>query len=140
MLLHELFTDAHFECVSTDGLQHSKFTVVVSVDSQRFEGTGPSKKMAKNAAAKAALASLCNISFSPLQQAKFGVMNSSGIGGVGGSGAGNGGGGLSSAGGLNPGAVAMMGGFSSNGDLGQCCDHQGKNVELPQTFADAVGK
>ncbi|EAT46267.1 AAEL002522-PA, partial [Aedes aegypti] len=88
MLLHELFTDAHFECVSTDGLQHSKFTVVVTVDNQRFEGTGPSKKMAKNAAAKAALASMCNISFSPLQQAKFGQ----------------------------------------------------KNVELPQTFADAVGK
>ncbi|KAL1396111.1 hypothetical protein pipiens_010747 [Culex pipiens pipiens] len=139
MLLHELFTDAHFECVSTDGLQHSKFTVVVSVDTQRFEGTGPSKKMAKNAAAKAALASLCNISFSPLQQAKFGVMNSSGIGGGGGGGGGpgTGGGGLNT-GGLNP--VAMMGGFGSNGDLGQCCDHQGKNVELPQTFADSVGK
>lgn len=139
MLLHELFTDAHFECVSTDGLQHSKFTVVVSVDTQRFEGTGPSKKMAKNAAAKAALASLCNISFSPLQQAKFGVMNSSGIGGGGGGGGvGPGGTGGLNTGGLNP--VAMMGGFGSNGDLGQCCDHQGKNVELPQTFADSVGK
>lgn len=142
MLLHELFTDAHFECVSTDGLQHSKFTVVVSVDTQRFEGTGPSKKMAKNAAAKAALASLCNISFSPLQQAKFGVMSSSGIGG-GGGGGGSGGanGGPLGSGGLGAGQVAMMGGFGTNGDAGQCCgDHQGKNVELPQTFADAMGK
>lgn len=32
---------------------------------------GPSKKLSKNAAAKAALASLCNISFSPLQQSKL---------------------------------------------------------------------
>ncbi|XP_062537383.1 double-stranded RNA-specific editase Adar isoform X2 [Armigeres subalbatus] len=123
MLLHELFTDAHFECVSTDGLQHSKFTVVVTVDSQRFEGTGPSKKMAKNAAAKAALASMCNISFSPLQQAKFGVMNAAA-----GMGAGAG------AGGLGPGGVGM------NGDAGGGCYDQQKNVELPQTFADAVGK
>lgn len=120
MLLHELFTDAHFECVSTDGLQHSKFTVVVTVDNQRFEGTGPSKKMAKNAAAKAALASMCNISFSPLQQAKFGVMNSS-TGGMGGMG------------------VSGPGGAGINGDAtGGCYDQ--KNVELPQTFADAVGK
>ncbi|XP_055551697.1 double-stranded RNA-specific editase Adar isoform X2 [Wyeomyia smithii] len=123
MLLHELFTDATFECVSTDGLQHSKFTVVVSVDGQRFEGTGPSKKMAKNAAAKAALASMCNISFSPLQQAKFGaLMNASG-GGVGGAGGGVGGG---------------PAGAGLNGDAGGCYDQ--KNVELPQTFADSIGK
>lgn len=31
-----------------------------------FSITGPSKKLAKNAAAKAALASLCNISYSPM--------------------------------------------------------------------------
>lgn len=124
MLLHELFTDAHFECVSTDGLQHSKFTVVVTVDNQRFEGTGPSKKMAKNAAAKAALASMCNISFSPLQQAKFGVMNTAA--GMMGAGAGGGG--------VGPGGLGM------NGDTGGGCYDQQKNVELPQTFADAVGK
>lgn len=116
MLLHELFTDAHFECVSTDGLQHSKFTVVVTVDGQRFEGTGPSKKMAKNAAAKAALASMCNISFSPLQQAKFGAMM-------------NQAGGMSGNGGP---------GIGANGDSAGCYDQ--KNVELPQTFADALGK
>nr|XP_029711897.1 uncharacterized protein LOC115256898 isoform X2 [Aedes albopictus] len=126
MLLHELFTDAHFECVSTDGLQHSKFTVVVQVDGQRFEGTGPSKKMAKNAAAKAALASMCNISFSPLQQAKFGVMNTA---------AGMGAGGAGGGGGVGPGGIIGM-----NGDTGGGCYDQQKNVELPQTFADAVGK
>ncbi|XP_049537335.1 double-stranded RNA-specific editase Adar isoform X2 [Anopheles darlingi] len=117
MLLHELFTDAHFECVSSDGLQHSKFTVVVTVnDNQRFEGTGPSKKMAKNAAAKAALASICNISFSPLQQSKFGLINA---------GAGNGA------------LCAGSGGLAHNGDSSF---KQGKNFELPQTFADAIGK
>ncbi|XP_058127235.1 double-stranded RNA-specific editase Adar isoform X2 [Anopheles coustani] len=116
MLLHELFTDAHFECVSSDGLQHSKFTVVVTVnDNQRFEGTGPSKKMAKNAAAKAALASICNISFSPLQQSKFGLITS---------GAGNG----------------SLGGSNSVSLNGDNSFKQNKNFELPQTFADAVGK
>uniref|UniRef100_A0A182FMH1 Uncharacterized protein n=1 Tax=Anopheles albimanus TaxID=7167 RepID=A0A182FMH1_ANOAL len=117
MLLHELFTDAHFECVSSDGLQHSKFTVVVTVnDNQRFEGTGPSKKMAKNAAAKAALASICNISFSPLQQSKFGLINA---------GAGNG---------------ALCGGPGSLVHNGDSSFNKGKNFELPQTFADHIGK
>uniref|UniRef100_A0A182LVU7 A to I editase domain-containing protein n=1 Tax=Anopheles culicifacies TaxID=139723 RepID=A0A182LVU7_9DIPT len=116
MLLHELFTDAHFECVSSDGLQHSKFTVVVTVnDNQRFEGTGPSKKMAKNAAAKAALASICNISFSPLQQSKFGLISA----------------------GTSNGAIGGPSGVALNGDNSFT---QNKNFELPQTFADAVGK
>ncbi|XP_049294708.1 double-stranded RNA-specific editase Adar isoform X2 [Anopheles funestus] len=116
MLLHELFTDAHFECVSSDGLQHSKFTVVVTVhDNQRFEGTGPSKKMAKNAAAKAALASICNISFSPLQQSKFGLISA----------------------GTSNGSIGGPSGAALNGDNSFT---QNKNFELPQTFADAVGK
>ncbi|XP_050081230.1 uncharacterized protein LOC126568715 [Anopheles maculipalpis] len=116
MLLHELFTDAHFECVSSDGLQHSKFTVVVTVnDNQRFEGTGPSKKMAKNAAAKAALASICNISFSPLQQSKFGLISA----------------------GTSNGSIGGPSGVTLNGDNSFT---QNKNFELPQTFADAVGK
>uniref|UniRef100_A0A182QTY8 A to I editase domain-containing protein n=1 Tax=Anopheles farauti TaxID=69004 RepID=A0A182QTY8_9DIPT len=116
MLLHELFTDAHFECVSSDGLQHSKFTVVVTVnDNQRFEGTGPSKKMAKNAAAKAALASICNISFSPLQQSKFGLISA----------------------GASNGAMGGPSGVAMNGDSGFTPN---KNFELPQTFADAIGK
>lgn len=58
--------------------------------------SGPSKKAAKNAAAKAALASLCNISYSPLQST----------------------------------AIAVP---KKQSDL---C----KTVELPQTFADVIGK
>lgn len=67
MLLYELFNDVQFDCVSSDGLQHSRFKMVVNVNDCKFDGTGPSKKLAKNAAAKAALASLCNISYSPMQ-------------------------------------------------------------------------
>uniref|UniRef100_T1PIN1 Adenosine-deaminase n=2 Tax=Musca domestica TaxID=7370 RepID=T1PIN1_MUSDO len=40
--------------------------MTVTVNNSKFDGTGPSKKLAKNAAAKAALASLCNISYSPM--------------------------------------------------------------------------
>lgn len=96
MLLHEIFNDAQFECLSSDGPQHSKFKVQVVVNNGRFEGTGPSKKAARNAAAKAALATLCNISYSPMQQTAI--------------------------------AVPKL-------------PHElGKNVELPQTFADVIGK
>jgi double stranded RNA-specific editase B len=43
MLLHELFSDVRFECVSSDGLQHSKFKIAVTVNEEnRFEGTGAS--------------------------------------------------------------------------------------------------
>lgn len=57
---------------------------------------GPSKKAARNAAAKAALATLCNISYSPMQQT----------------------------------AIAVP----------KLPNELGKNVELPQTFADVIGK
>lgn len=67
MLLYELFNDVQFECVSSDGTQHSRFKMFVTVNGTKFEGTGPSKKLAKTAAAKAALATLCNISYSPMQ-------------------------------------------------------------------------
>lgn len=67
MLLYELFSDVAIECVQSDGAQPSRFKMVTIVNSQRFEGTGPSKKLAKNAAAKAALAALCDISYSPMQ-------------------------------------------------------------------------
>lgn len=40
MLLHEIFNDAQFECLSSDGPQHSKFKVQVLVNNARFEGTG----------------------------------------------------------------------------------------------------
>lgn len=93
MLLYELFNDVQIDCISSDGVQHSRFKMVATVDNQKFEGTGlfpftllfksflhywnifvnraailgPSKKLAKNAAAKAALATLCDISYSPMQ-------------------------------------------------------------------------
>ena len=67
MLLYELFNDVKFECVPSDGSQHSRFKMMATANGKTFEGTGPSKKLAKNAAAKAALAALCNISYSPMQ-------------------------------------------------------------------------
>lgn len=67
MLLYELFNDVQIDCVSSDGVQHSRFKMIATVNNQKFEGTGPSKKLAKNAAAKAALATLCDISYSPMQ-------------------------------------------------------------------------
>uniref|UniRef100_A0A336KPF9 CSON013385 protein n=2 Tax=Culicoides sonorensis TaxID=179676 RepID=A0A336KPF9_CULSO len=96
MLLHEIFNDVQFECLASDGPQHSKFKVQATVTNKKFEGTGPSKKAAKNAAAKAALAALCNISYSPLQQTAIAVPKQS--------------------------------------------SEDGKDVELPQTFADVIGK
>lgn len=71
---------------------------------------GPSKKLSKNAAAKAALASLCNISFSPLSQK--GV-----IGAV-------------------PGMDVDSSDDMNSGDVSSC----NKNVELHQTFADTIGR
>ncbi|XP_037047154.1 double-stranded RNA-specific editase Adar isoform X1 [Bradysia coprophila] len=67
MLLYELFNNVNIECASTDGAQHSRFKMIATVNDKKFEGTGPSKKLAKNAAAKAALATLCDISYSPMQ-------------------------------------------------------------------------
>ncbi|KAL7030629.1 hypothetical protein ACKWTF_006732 [Chironomus riparius] len=92
------------------GPQHAKFKTIVTVNGcQQFEGTGPSKKLSKNAAAKAALASLCNISFSPLNQ--------KGI---------------------------LLPGSNVNGDSNDSMSNDGKsnhnNVELPQTFADVIGR
>ncbi|XP_030377950.1 double-stranded RNA-specific editase Adar-like isoform X1 [Scaptodrosophila lebanonensis] len=67
MLLYELFNDVNFECMSIDGAQNNcRFKMTVTINEKKFDGTGPSKKLAKNAAAKAALASLCNISYSPM--------------------------------------------------------------------------
>ncbi|KQS25988.1 uncharacterized protein Dere_GG12877, isoform B [Drosophila erecta] len=67
MLLYELFNDVNFECINIDGAQNNcRFKMTVTINEKKFDGTGPSKKTAKNAAAKAALASLCNISYSPM--------------------------------------------------------------------------
>ncbi|XP_049791695.1 double-stranded RNA-specific editase Adar-like isoform X1 [Schistocerca nitens] len=65
MLLNELRSGIKFECVSESGEQYAKFTMVVNIDGERFEGTGPSKKLGKAAAAKAALAKLYNMTFTP---------------------------------------------------------------------------
>ncbi|XP_023716854.1 double-stranded RNA-specific editase Adar isoform X3 [Cryptotermes secundus] len=65
MLLNELRPGIKFECVSEDGEPYAKFTMSVNIDGETFEGTGPSKKLGKAAAAKAALAKLYNITFSP---------------------------------------------------------------------------
>lgn len=40
MLLYELFNDVSIDCVASDGVQHSRFKMVATVNNQRFEGTG----------------------------------------------------------------------------------------------------
>lgn len=65
MLLNELRPGIRYDCISETGEQYSKFTMSVTIDNESFEGTGPSKKLGKAAAAKAALAKLYNVSFSP---------------------------------------------------------------------------
>lgn len=130
MLLYELFTDISFSCTQTIGPQHAKFKTQVTVNGCQFEGTGkgvqmlsleesfadnhlsisgPSKKLSKNAAAKAALASLCDISFSPLNQK-----------------------------GLLPGNAMET--DSSDDVAGGEPRRNNLNVELPQTFADVIGR
>ncbi|XP_075152294.1 double-stranded RNA-specific editase Adar-like [Haematobia irritans] len=71
-LLYERFSsDVNFHCSNTDGtLNNCTFKMTVTVNGSQFTGFGPSKKAAKNAAAKAALASLCNISYSPMTNIK----------------------------------------------------------------------
>ncbi|XP_013117971.2 double-stranded RNA-specific editase Adar-like [Stomoxys calcitrans] len=68
-LLYEKFSDIHFEYLNlTPAVGNTSFKVSVDVNNSQFYGIGSSKKLAKNAAAKAALASLCNMSFSPMVQ------------------------------------------------------------------------
>lgn len=76
----------------------------------KLNNLGPSKKLSKNAAAKAALASLCDISFSPLNQKGL----------------------------IMPGKPAET---DSSDDL-KCSEAKklNINVELPQTFADVIGR
>lgn len=42
MLLYELFTDVQIDCISSSGVQHSRFKMVATVDNRKFEGTGES--------------------------------------------------------------------------------------------------
>lgn len=65
-LLNELKPGLEYRCISEKGEQYNKFVMEVIVDNERFEGSGPSKKLAKTAAAKAVLAKIFSISFSPL--------------------------------------------------------------------------
>lgn len=65
-LLNELKPGLEFRCISEKGEQYNKFVMEVYVDNERFEGSGQSKKLAKTAAAKAVLAKIFNISYSPL--------------------------------------------------------------------------
>lgn len=52
MLLYELFTDVQIDCISSTGVQHSRFKMIATVDNRKFEGTGESIfkaiKLAKN--------------------------------------------------------------------------------------------
>lgn len=77
MLLYELYNDVKFDCVPSDGSQHSRFKMIATANGKTFEGTGPSKKLAKNAAAKSALSTLCNISYSPMHTIP-GILNANG--------------------------------------------------------------
>ena len=60
-LINELYPGVVYKCVSDAGESYAKFTVAVTIDGEVFEGTGPSKKLAKAAASKAALAKLRNV-------------------------------------------------------------------------------
>ncbi|XP_031777326.1 double-stranded RNA-specific editase Adar isoform X3 [Nasonia vitripennis] len=60
-LINELYPGVVYKCLSDAGESYAKFTVAVTIDGEIFEGTGPSKKLAKAAASKAALAKLRNV-------------------------------------------------------------------------------
>ncbi|XP_043788949.1 double-stranded RNA-specific editase Adar isoform X3 [Apis laboriosa] len=60
-LINELYPGVVYKCVSDNGESYAKFTISVTIDGETFEGTGPSKKLAKAAASKAALAKLRNV-------------------------------------------------------------------------------
>ncbi|XP_014233738.1 double-stranded RNA-specific editase Adar-like [Trichogramma pretiosum] len=60
-IINELYPGVVYKCVADNGESYAKFTVSVTIDGESFEGTGPSKKLAKAAASKAALAKLRNV-------------------------------------------------------------------------------
>lgn len=60
-LINELYPGVIYKCISDEGESYAKFTVTVTIDNETFEGTGPSKKLAKAAASKAALSKLKNV-------------------------------------------------------------------------------
>lgn len=60
-LINELYPGVVYNCISDNGESYAKFTISVTINGETFEGTGPSKKLAKAAASKAALAKLRNV-------------------------------------------------------------------------------
>ncbi|KAF7987527.1 hypothetical protein HCN44_003289 [Aphidius gifuensis] len=60
-LIHKLYPGVIFTCISDNGETYSKFTILASIDGGIFKGTGPSKKLAKAAASRAALTQLRNV-------------------------------------------------------------------------------
>lgn len=63
-LINELYPGVIYNCISDNGESYAKFTISVTINGETFEGTGASKKMAKAAASKAALAKLRNVTSS----------------------------------------------------------------------------
>ncbi|XP_054260675.1 double-stranded RNA-specific editase Adar isoform X2 [Macrosteles quadrilineatus] len=63
MILNEMRPGLKYECTSSSGEAYAKFTMSVCIDGRTFEGTGPSKKLAKTAAARAALSTLYDFNF-----------------------------------------------------------------------------
>lgn len=65
MILNEMRPGLKYEFVSETGESHSKsFTMSVTVDDQKFEGSGRNKKVAKSRAAQAALIKVFGLDFS----------------------------------------------------------------------------
>ena len=66
MSLNELKPGLAYECAETGSTPLTKqFTMSVLIDGVTFEGTGSSKKLAKQACARSALSRLYNVSFTP---------------------------------------------------------------------------
>uniref|UniRef100_A0A8D3AB21 Adenosine deaminase RNA specific B1a n=1 Tax=Scophthalmus maximus TaxID=52904 RepID=A0A8D3AB21_SCOMX len=62
MILNELRPGLKYDCVSESGESHAKnFVMLVTVDTENFQGSGRNKKLAKARAAQAALCALFNM-------------------------------------------------------------------------------
>ncbi|XP_041834690.1 double-stranded RNA-specific editase 1-like isoform X1 [Melanotaenia boesemani] len=71
MILNEMRPDLKFDFVSESGESHAKsFVMSVTVDAQKFQGSGRNKRLAKARAAQAALSALFNMQLNqaPSQQ------------------------------------------------------------------------